>query len=372
MNSIHLDWPLIVAALFPWACIALGAMITPRFTRPDIFFAVTVQRSFRDSPPGLAIRRQYTLFILVAALVALLPLFCFLLPRAWVLLGVVGPWTIEGAGCCAAFLLARHRTLPHHAEPTSEREVQLAPRPASLPGGRLAQAGPFALLAGAALLLAAKWNQIPSRIPIHWGVAGAPDGWAAKSFFSIFGVLLIGFLTCALVAAIAYGVLRGVRRINGSGRARQGEARFVRAILFFLLATEYWVALLIGLLGLAALRPNLQAPLPQLWLILPCETLLIGAIFWIGYKMGQGGWRAALPGENQAPDANAAPIGDRTPDACWKLGLIYYNPDDPAVLVEKRFGLGWTLNFGNPRSWVVTGALFLFIVVVLLFASLLK
>jgi uncharacterized membrane protein len=34
-----------------------------------------------------------------------------------------------------------------------------------------------------------------------------------------------------------------------------------------------------------------------------------------------------------------------------KWGLIYYNPDDPALIVEKRIGIGWTLNLGNRWSW---------------------
>lgn len=372
MNSTHLDWPLIIAALFPWACIVAWAMITPRVTRPDLFFAITVKPSLRDSPPGVEIRRQYNKFVLVAALVALLPLICFTLPRSGVVVALLGPSAIALVGCFSAFLLARHRTLPYHAEPTAEREAHLAPRPASLPGGWLAQAGPFAILAGVCLSLAVKWNAIPSRIPIHWGVGGAPDGWAAKSPVSIFGGPLIGFLTCALLAGISYGVMRGARRIHGSGRARQGEASFVRVVLFFLLGLEYWLALLMGLIGLSALRPNLQAPLPQLWIILPCETLLIGTIFFISFRMGQGGWRTAAAGENQVAEVNAAPVGDRTPDACWKLGLFYYNPNDPAVFIEKRFGVGWTLNFGNPRSWLVSSALLLFILAVLTIAFMIK
>ena len=28
----------------------------------------------------------------------------------------------------------------------------------------------------------------------------------------------------------------------------------------------------------------------------------------------------------------------------WKLGLFYYNPDDSSIWVEKRFGIGLTVN----------------------------
>lgn len=39
---------------------------------------------------------------------------------------------------------------------------------------------------------------------------------------------------------------------------------------------------------------------------------------------------------------------DRDDDRRWLGGIIYYNPDDPEPLVPKRFGWGWTVNFGHP------------------------
>ena len=34
-------------------------------------------------------------------------------------------------------------------------------------------------------------------------------------------------------------------------------------------------------------------------------------------------------------------------------GYIYRNPDDPALFVPKRLGVGWTVNFGHPWAWRV-------------------
>jgi uncharacterized membrane protein len=67
---------------------------------------------------------------------------------------------------------------------------------------------------------------------------------------------------------------------------------------------------------------------------------------------GQGGSR--LSGRVSALQAApGAPIGDRTPDNCWKLGVIYVNRADPSLFVEKRFGIGYTLNMGHPITWVL-------------------
>ena len=53
----------------------------------------------------------------------------------------------------------------------------------------------------------------------------------------------------------------------------------------------------------------------------------------------------------------ARPLGPEqlraTPDECWRWGSIYYNAADPALVVEKRDGPGYTLNFANPLAWPI-------------------
>ena len=53
----------------------------------------------------------------------------------------------------------------------------------------------------------------------------------------------------------------------------------------------------------------------------------------------------------------------RDDDRYWYGGFFYNNPDDPALFVEKRYGLGWTLNFGHPQArLVLIGTLLLVLV----------
>ena len=66
----------------------------------------------------------------------------------------------------------------------------------------------------------------------------------------------------------------------------------------------------------------------------------------------------ALVWHPQRSRTRASPPADRQPtsavfrddDRYWYADIFYNNPDDPAVFVPKRFGLGWTVNFGNPRG----------------------
>ncbi len=124
-------------------------------------------------------------------------------------------------------------------------------------------------------------------------------------------------------------------------------------MLLMVLVLEYWLA---ALLGFAVFLP------PGLMTIFIISGLVGSvALVAVALKSGQGGWRLRAATSASASGQHA-PAGDHTPDDCWKGGVIYYNPADPAMWVEKRFGIGWTVNFGNPGAWFVMGGILLFLV----------
>ena len=48
----------------------------------------------------------------------------------------------------------------------------------------------------------------------------------------------------------------------------------------------------------------------------------------------------------------------------WKLLIFYFNRENPKLVVPKRTGLPFTLNFGRPAAWAIT-AIILAIVITL-------
>lgn len=54
----------------------------------------------------------------------------------------------------------------------------------------------------------------------------------------------------------------------------------------------------------------------------------------------------------------------------WIGGVFYYNPGDPAIFVEKRIGIGFTLNMARPISWVLMGLTLVLILGIVLLAFL--
>jgi uncharacterized membrane protein len=63
-------------------------------------------------------------------------------------------------------------------------------------------------------------------------------------------------------------------------------------------------------------------------------------------------------------DSGNEKLVDIDEDSFWKGGLFYYNKNDPSIFVEKRFGVGWTLNFAHPIGYVVIFVPLLFILVI--------
>jgi uncharacterized membrane protein len=46
-----------------------------------------------------------------------------------------------------------------------------------------------------------------------------------------------------------------------------------------------------------------------------------------------------------------------TDPSVWRLTHLYFNPDDPALFVPTRRGVGWTLNFGRPLAIVLIASI---------------
>jgi uncharacterized membrane protein len=81
-----------------------------------------------------------------------------------------------------------------------------------------------------------------------------------------------------------------------------------------------------------------------LFLLLMCGLLvaLVLILFWHPQR--------SLTKTNTFSDRKRTNIVFRDDERYWPGGIFYNNPDDPALFVPKRFGLGWTLNFGHPQS----------------------
>jgi uncharacterized membrane protein len=322
--------------------------ITPNLTRRDLYFAVTVPAEFRSRPEGIAILRRYHSEL---AAVSVLGLAAIAVSSHITLLLLPLAILAQHAGSFLVFYRARARVLPHATAPTSIREAEPLQRPRRIPGGWATASGPFVLLAAAAAYLWAHWLRIPARFPVHWGLGGTPDRWADRNWTSVYFPLLITATVLVALTLFLYGMTHWLRPIQPGGLPGARETRFRRTASSALLALEYAIALQASWMALHPLiqgfGPGATAGAFLLLLPLPIAIILVVILA----RLGQGGSKLAPASESQ--QSSSQPIGDRTADHYWLLGVFYINRDDPAVLVEKRFGIGYTLNFARPTSWTI-------------------
>ncbi|MGH9642655.1 MAG: DUF5808 domain-containing protein [Terriglobales bacterium] len=300
---------------------------------------MTVDPSFRNTDEARRVLRHYLVALSGSALVAGTIELVLHRPLIALIVCVIGI-------CCA--LVASHRSvLPHAAACTTTIEVDLSAPRERIPGGLITGLLPFIVLLGVGLWAVPRLDQLPSRLPVHWGFSG-PNRWVVTSSRAIIVLLAQHAVICLVLIAAALGVLHLSRRISASGPAAASERQFRRRTVLLLLAVEYF-AILPPIFSL------MQAPAlaMQVWSVALIVTIVAFVISLM--RAGQGGARLAATGRS--------PIADRTSDARWIGGLLYFNRTDPALFVEKRMGIGWTVNFGNPWSWVSVIAVAVIVVV---------
>jgi len=90
----------------------------------------------------------------------------------------------------------------------------------------------------------------------------------------------------------------------------------------------------------------------------------VGGGVYLALRYGQGGARL----EKARADT---PLTDGLADnRRWVLGMFYVNRDDPSFLVERRFGIGYTINFGNPKAVALVGGFVALVILIALVAAL--
>ena len=327
-----------IALLFHWL---------PLWRRSGLWFGVTVAPDFRNTPEARRVLRQYRIDVWAVWLVAGVLLWAGVRGEAhWML--AAGP-LLQSLGAAIAFARGRNRIRPYALHPVRTRSATLAAASEHLPGGVAGIIVPYAILATAAIFLRAHWQRIPSRFPVHWGLDGTPDRWAERTWRSVDAPLLAGLLTVALLQAAGYLI------VAASPRARMADtadwtARFRRANLRMIVALSWTLAALFAVLALNPYLAGGDSLIVPAWIMLAAVLAVTAGFLWPIIRISQ------EPGSGS----------DGTPDECWKLGQIYYNPNDPALLVEKRFGLGYTINFGNRASWLLIALLLLILLFPLL------
>lgn len=329
------------------AMVTVLALALPAISSATVPFGVRVPSHNATDPVIVGQTRTYRKRVLARAVVVaaataavsaasgealLLPLSVLVLVGTWYACFVLANHAIRAAKAAGGWFEGVRQATAAEAG----REAQ--PPRAPFPWLWLLPA--LAITAATLVIGVLRYPSMPDLLAVHYGADGVPDRLAAKSVGSAFSLV---FVQCGLTALLA-GVAAAVHRsrpdidpaypVSSARWHRRYTAQSVKALLGLVAMID--LGLLFSSLLMWTGTVSTWAPLAVVLPVLAGVT--VAAIVLA---------RNNRVPEDGEPDTGLTHMDD---DRFWRGGLVYVNRDDPALMVPRRFGLGWTLNFGNPGA----------------------
>ncbi len=191
------------------------------------------------------------------------------------------------------------------------------------------------------------YTSAPDVIPSHYDFNGNVTDEMPKTIRNVSLLIVMQLFMIGIFMGINFIMSRSkqvldndnpsdsVRR-NQLARAIFSKAMLVMCILMVLMLFGIQLTFLTGL------NAKVMTTITLVFVL-----LILVIIFLLAFFVGQGGSRLKIGGRGNTDK----PIRDD--DKYWKLGIFYLNKKDPSLFVEKRFGIGWTINVGRPLAWIL-------------------
>lgn len=325
--------------------VLLLALVLPSVTSGTVPFGVRIPAQFAADPVVTGQARLYRRRVLVCggivavvgvASVAvtgqplLLPLSVLVLVGTWYGCFFLAHQEIRAAKVAGGWFEGLHQGIAV--------DTELRTNPPRFPWRWLAPAAVItAATAGIGVLM---YPSMPQILAVHYGANGGPDRMEMKSVGAALSLVFLQLGLTALLGGIAAAIVRSrpdldpARPVGSSRWARHYASLSAKALLGLAAMID------LGLMGSSLLiwtgTVTRWAPLV---IVIPVLASVAAAV-------------TVLARNNRDRGENGEDTGltHRDDDRHWRGGLIYINREDPALLVPRRFGLGWTLNFGDPRA----------------------
>lgn len=181
------------------------------------------------------------------------------------------------------------------------------------------------LISGA--LLVARYDDVPDPYPVHYGITGQPDKFVPKTMFRVLAPLLPAVAFPLLCLVFLNGWIPTDSNSASSGRVAGRQ---------FLEKTLPWLSLLLTLVFCLVALGSLNLIVVPWWTV--AAVAASAAVFGI--------WAFQHASQLAGPQGHAGNANS------W-FGSVYHNPGDKSLIVERRDGLGLTVNFANPLAYVL-------------------
>ncbi|MCR1951348.1 DUF5808 domain-containing protein [Clostridium sp. DSM 100503] len=216
------------------------------------------------------------------------------------------------------------------------------------------------------ILTLLSYKEVPELFPIHYNAQGIADSFVEKSGFQGFFYLAL-FPVLIQVGMILFLLAMNKFAINGKSEINSGTLEEIKkqrrifkrfnSIFLFIIALE--IIILFALMQFCTLYGWSINKVNIISLTVIFITVIVFLV--ISYKIGQGG-------KNIKIKSNDEEIY-RDDDKCWVLGSFYYNKNDPSIFIEKRIGIGWDINLGNPIGMIIMVLPIILILIVIIYLA---
>jgi uncharacterized membrane protein len=342
--------------------VLLLALVLPSVTSPIVPFGVRVPAQHAGDPAVAREARTYRWRVLVSGIITagagigifavtgeplLLPLSVLVLVGVWYACFFLANQEIRAAKAAGGWYKGLHQGIAV--------DTELRTNPPRFPWLWLAPA--VIITAATVVIGVVSYPSMPGMLAVHYGAKGLPDRVVSKSVGGAFSLVFVQIGMTALLAGMAAAIVRSrpdldpARPVGSAGWSRHYMSLGAKALLGLVAMID------LGMLGSSLLMwTGTVTPLAPLVVALPILAAVVVAI-------------AVLARNNRQRDENEAETGltHWDDDKYWRGGLVYIDREDHALLVPRRFGLGWTLNVGNPRAaMLLAGVVALIILVITL------
>lgn len=333
----------------------LATIFIPYWTRRTESFGVTIPEEVYHSPLLKRLRKKYVQSTSLLALLLTL-LFLFLSmgadeAQATILLTI----TILFYFIVTAIIyLIFHKRMKKikaasawSADETQEVVISTAFRKEKLTYSNLWFLISLFLTVGLIIYSIINYHLLPDQIPMQYSFSGEVTRSAEKSYLSILMVPAFQFFLIGVFIFSNSMIQLAKQQIDQSNPklSLKRNSIFRKRWSLFLIITGNGIIALLTFVQIAMFHPVNKKLVVTISLIFNI-AIIIYAIY-LSFKLGQGGSRlyhVTGPGDTQI---------NRDDDRYWKLGVFYFNKEDPAVFLEKRFGIGWTINMARPHGWII-------------------
>ena len=197
----------------------------------------------------------------------------------------------------------------------------------------------------------ALYPSTPDLVPTHIDFAGNVNQWTPKDPALIAFPLLVEVFMAACFIFSHWMTIRSKKDVDPARPAISAYAygAFARAECILLLVGGSVLTAVLGIVMILMMTEFLSM-LVTMVLIIVATLVFVGATIAFSIVYGQSGSRLV-----KRLEENGDIIADN--DEHWKAGIFYWNKDDASLILPKRFGVGWTMNWARPAAWVIVGGI---------------